>query len=150
MTNGAGASFIGQAGSCQNVPYFRTYGEFDMLPHESLKQISGSQLGSMGKTQDIETAGGGRIVVIADSVEFKDIGDRLQANARPYMGYDRKYELAGGSGGYIYVSTTNNNSENSIDPDSTISAVGGYGIQGSFSGSGGVVIFDLNFTLPIE
>ena len=36
MTNGAGASFVGQAGSCASVPYFRVYGEFDMLPHPSL------------------------------------------------------------------------------------------------------------------
>ena len=96
----------------------------------------------MGKTQDIETAGGGRIVVIADSVEFKGSGDRLQANARPYKGYDRKYELAGGSGGYIFVSTTNSYNPNIIDPKITISAVGGHGIQGSYSGSGGVIVFD--------
>ena len=77
MTNGAGASFIGQAGSCSNVPYFRTYGEFDMVPRDSLYLLSGSQMGSMGKTSDIETAGGGRIVILADSVEFDGRGDKL-------------------------------------------------------------------------
>ena len=99
-------------------------------------------MGSMGKTSDIETAGGGRIVIIADSVDFDGPGDKLQANARPYKETDAKYELAGGSGGYIYVSTTNVNANNTIDSRAKISANGGYGFLGSYSGSGGVIVFD--------
>lgn len=104
----------------------------------------------MGKAQDIETAGGGRIVVFADSVEFTGAGDKLQANARPYQGRDAKYALAGGSGGYIYVATSNQYNENRIDPVATISAVGGFGTQGAFSGSGGVIVLDDNFAIPVE
>ena len=59
------------------MPYFRTYGEFDMVPHQSLYLLSMSQMGSMGKTSDIETAGGGRIVIIADSIDFDGPGDKL-------------------------------------------------------------------------
>ena len=42
------------------------------------------------------------------------------------------------------------NANNTIDSRAKISANGGYGFLGSYSGSGGVIVFDKNFTLPIE
>ena len=60
------------------------------------------------------------------------------------------YELAGGSGGYIYVSTVNVYANNTIDEKATISANGGNGFLGSLSGSGGVIVFDKNFTIPVD
>ena len=48
-----------------------------MVPHQSLYLLTMSQMGSMGKTSDIETAGGGRIVIIADSIDFDGPGDKL-------------------------------------------------------------------------
>ena len=42
------------------------------------------EIGSIGKLNDVETAGGGRILVYADSVTFEGAGAKIQANARPY------------------------------------------------------------------
>ena len=105
-------------------------------------------MGSFGKHDDVETAGGGRIVVIADNVAFSGPGEKLTANARPYADFKRgKYSLPGGSGGYIYVKTSNENKNNTLDEESSISAQGGLGIGDNAGGSGGVVVFDETFHL---
>ena len=41
-------------------------------------------MGSFGTHDDVETAGGGRIVVMSDSLTFEGEGEKLAANARPY------------------------------------------------------------------
>jgi len=56
--------------------------------------------------------------------------------------------LAGGSGGYIYVATKNVYDENTYSPNAIIEAKGGYGRGNSFSGAGGVVVFDEGFDIP--
>lgn len=119
-----------------------TYGEFNMMPDfEQLADIK-SQMGSCGKRDDVETAGGGRIVLIADSVKFDGPGEKLSANARPFADFSRKtYSLEGGSGGYIYVSTTNLLKNNTISDVASISAQGGLGIGSYSGGSGGVIVF---------
>ena len=58
--------------------------------------------------------------------------------------------MQGGSGGYIYVSTANVNKQNSLSDNSTVEAMGGYAVGNATSGSGGVVIFDGNFTVPAD
>ena len=36
-----------------------------------------SEIGSIGKTNDVETAGGGRVVIYADSVSFEGKGAKI-------------------------------------------------------------------------
>ena len=75
---GAGASFVGQGGHCTapDKSGFHTYGEFDMTPGHKMLSV-GSQLGSMGMRGDVESAGGGRIVLVADHVIFDTKGASL-------------------------------------------------------------------------
>jgi hypothetical protein len=64
-------------------------------------------MGSMGEPGDAETSGGGRMIIIADSVIFN--GAAVHANAKPFSdAYNKNYYLVGGSGGYIYIQTANN------------------------------------------
>jgi len=54
--------------------------------------------------------------------------------------------LNGGSGGYIYINTKNENSKNNIiSPAAIISATGGHGKNKGFGGAGGVVVFGIQF-----
>jgi hypothetical protein len=48
----------------------------------------------------------------------------------------------GGSGGYIFIGTRNEHSNNNISPGALILAQGGYGVGGGGGGSGGVVVID--------
>lgn len=68
-----------------------------------------NQMGSIGQPTDAETAGGGRMVIVADSMTLTGFGSALQANAKPTLeeSVTSRYHLVGGSGGYIYVKTTN-------------------------------------------
>ena len=151
---GLGAAFVGQAGYCSSPAGFdpatmRTYGFFGRLP--MVKDLSkyDEEIGSIGKPNDVETAGGGRVVIYADSVSFEGEGAKIQANARPYEDFTaRRYSLPGGSGGYIYVKTANAHNENSLEAGSRVEARGGYGIGEFTSGSGGVVVFDGGFNVP--
>lgn len=64
----AGASFIGEAGTCSTQQKYRTYGSFDMVPHHLNLHKINSQIGSMGNRKQKITGGGGRIALKADSV----------------------------------------------------------------------------------
>ena len=89
--------------------------------------------------------------MIADSLILEGAGEKLSANARPYADYDRgKYSLSGGSGGYIFVATFNQDKNNTLSEKSTVSAIGGMGIGDSAGGSGGVIVFDDQFHLGSE
>jgi hypothetical protein len=158
---GIGATFIGQGGFCRdedkNIPDSYSmdsqtvYGYFANLPASKDLSNYDNEIGSIGKANDVETAGGGRIVIYADSVTFEGEGAKIQANARPYSDFTaRRYSLPGGSGGYIYVKTTNANKENSFSADSTIEARGGYAIGDNTSGSGGVILFDGGFNFSSD
>ena len=73
-------------------------------------------MGSCGQRSIIETAGGGRIIVLADNLMLQGPEQKLNANGRPYEDAERKdYSLSGGSGGYIYVKTSNFVRKNNID-----------------------------------
>ena len=94
-----------------------------MRPRPDYLEALGSQMGSCGLHNDVETAGGGRIVILADSVVFAGAGEKLSANARPYPDFVRKtYSLAGGSGGYIYVNTLNKFANNTLNSEIQVSA----------------------------
>jgi hypothetical protein len=60
----------------------------------------------MGMEGDAETAGGGRVLILSDSAKF-DENAKVEANAWPKPDYSGRYGLQGGSGGYIYLKTTN-------------------------------------------
>jgi len=144
-----GAAFIGQAGYCGGIDGFdasrqKTYGYFSRLPQKSDLTAFDDEIGSIGRPNDVETAGGGRILIYADSLRLEGVGPKIQANARPYASQEaRRYSLMGGSGGYIFVKTAEVNKKNSISPDSTIEAKGGYAFGKEMTGgSGGVVVLD--------
>lgn len=65
----------------------------------------------------------------------------------PYFNAGQQYALIGGSGGYIYVNTTNILENNTFGLNTTIQAIGGHGIFGGYGGAGGSIVFDSNFTL---
>lgn len=125
---GLGAAFIGEAGYCGGIKGFEktmmlTYGQFQRMPASTDITSYDDEIGSIGKPNDVETAGGGRIVIYADAVTFKGEGPKIQANARPYSDWKpRKYSLQGGSAGYIYVRTLNTVKQNSISDNSRIEA----------------------------
>jgi len=96
----------------------------------------------------VETAGGGRILVYADSITLQGEGAKIQANARPFHDQaDRRYSLQGGSGGYIYVRTGENYKKNFVEKAAKIEAKGGYSLGDYTAGSGGMVVLD---SLQIE
>lgn len=99
----------------------------------------------MGKAGDAETSGGGRIVILAESIVMQGFGTPLSANAKPYQSFVAPYREPGGSGGYIYVNTHNKYLKNQINEDVRIESLGGFGTNG---GSGGVIIFDSGFSMP--
>lgn len=68
-----GASFSGQGGSCDSDHNY-TYSTY-------------LNFGSMGKEGDLQTAGGGRIIINADSVQFGGLGAKLKANGLPNKDY---------------------------------------------------------------
>jgi hypothetical protein len=84
MFNGVGANFIGQGGYCGDELMrkdFKTYGNFSMMPamdeEGRISDLYGDALGSIGHEEDVETAGGGRIVVMADSVKLVGEGEKI-------------------------------------------------------------------------
>jgi len=60
------------------------------------------------------------------------------------------YYLVGGSGGYIYIQTLNKLNKNVIGNKFSIEAQGGYGTNGNYGGSGGVIVFDGGFSVRTE
>jgi len=126
-TRGGGASFIGQGGNCHNSNNTGTpYGFFNMLPVFSNLAAAGSQYGSMGKFGDAETAGGGRIVILADCLNLNGTGSAISANGLSFDdGTLHLDALQGGSGGYIYITTANNVCTNFESIEVKITALGG-------------------------
>lgn len=53
--------------------------------------------------------------------------------------------MNGGSGGYIYINTTNKRNDNYISNDARIEARGGFGKNKGLGGSGGVIVGGKNF-----
>lgn len=77
-----GAAFIAQAGYCGGIPGFKkerqpTYGFFSRMPEKKDLSKFEDEIGSIGKINDVETAGGGRIVMYADSVTFEGAGAKI-------------------------------------------------------------------------
>ena len=76
QTSGGGAQHIGQGGSCHPNHWnnYTTYGTYDLMPNRRDLLEHHDALGSMGKQGDAETAGGGRIVILAESVVLQGFG----------------------------------------------------------------------------
>jgi hypothetical protein len=73
MQDGSGAAFVGMPGSCSpkdinNPSSIKTYGTFNMVPDHVHILHPREQMGSMGKKNQKITNGGGRIVILSDSV----------------------------------------------------------------------------------
>ena len=77
--------------------------------------------GSMGIAKNTNTTGGGRILIIADSIKLDGSGQRLTADAKPFSDANFTNDFAGGSGGYIYINTANLVNNDTISVDSIIS-----------------------------
>lgn len=77
MSHGAGASFMGMSGTCAAHQTFKTYGEFDMTPIWRHVALFKSMMGSMGNRQKKLTGGGGRVVLKADSLDFRTPGLKI-------------------------------------------------------------------------
>ena len=60
-------------------------------------------MGSIGLQGDAETAGGGRMVILADSLNILGSGLALQANAKPFEkdASTSNYKLVGGNHGLV-------------------------------------------------
>jgi hypothetical protein len=71
----------------------------------------------MGAYGDAETAGGGRIVVIADSIVTDNTNVKISSNGFPVFDDDNDHldALSGGSGGYVYIHTKNHLNQNSVN-----------------------------------
>ena len=80
-----------------------------MMPNFEKLDLFMNQMGSIGQPGDAETSGGGRMVIVADSMNLTGWGSPLQANAKPSLEESRTttYHLVGGSGGYMYLKTAN-------------------------------------------
>jgi hypothetical protein len=104
-----------------------------------------NMMGSIGTVGDLSTQGGGHIHINVDSFNFtstsEEPGVQIQANGIPLQSSTSTKDLNGGSGGYVYINTTNNFKENYMSMSSTVSAIGGYGQNKGFGGSGGVIVF---------
>ena len=72
----------------------KTYGFFSRMPAVTDISMYREEIGSIGKHNDVETAGGGRVVIFADSMTLEGEGAKIQANARPYEDFTaRRYSL---------------------------------------------------------
>mmetsp|Transcript_41110 Transcript_41110/g.62471 ORF Transcript_41110/g.62471 Transcript_41110/m.62471 type:complete len:179 (+) Transcript_41110:424-960(+) len=103
-------------------------------------------IGSVGESSPLDTStqGGGHIQIKVDSVSLRGGGVPLEANGLPIATKSDPDNLNGGSGGYIYIKTTNQFGNNTFD-DSTIQALGGFGKNRGYGGSGGVIVLDGDF-----
>jgi hypothetical protein len=105
----------------------------------------------MGLADDVLTGGGGRVLIKADSVQFKTAGYKIRADGLPLPNMippPNGVNRPGGTGGYISIDTTNNNAANQLHERARISAIGGTGYGSAVGGgSGGVIILLGGFEL---
>ncbi len=102
----------------------------------------------MGTLLDIETHGGGRVVINVDSLNLEGSNKHINADGFPLQNVSR-IARNGGSGGYIYIRTNQRLSKNQISSSTLITANGGFGVANGLGGSGGVIILD-GITMPLE
>ena len=70
-----GAQFVGQGGACNSTHNnYTVFGNYNMMPNPRSLDDFLNQMGSMGRAGDAETAGGGRIVLLADSLSVSGWG----------------------------------------------------------------------------
>lgn len=131
---------------------YTTFGNYNMMPNFEKLDLFMNQMGSIGQPGDAETSGGGRMVIVADSMNLTGWGSPLQANAKPSLEESRTttYHLVGGSGGYMYLKTANKYNKNNLGEKFRVEAQGGHGTHSNYGGSGGVIIFDGGFSVRHE
>jgi hypothetical protein len=100
----------------------------------------------MGIINDMATMGGGRVVIIADSIKLEGKNEKISANGYPLQN-SSIITKNGGSGGFIYIKVNHRFNRSSIETGSRIQANGGFGTNGGLGGAGGVIVYEkLTFT----
>ena len=99
---------------------------------------------------NFNTSGGGRVIVVADSITMK--GSSF-INANGVNLHETPGAQNGGTGGYVYLYTENAFLNNTYDTTCQINAEGAGGVPSTsgstagYGGSGGVVILE-HFNMP--
>ena len=81
----------------------------------NIKDNKAGLYGSMGMPKDDSTGGGGKVYINVDSIQLHKEGAQLRANGAPNRDKKDNDDLHGGSGGYIYVKTSEKSKANDID-----------------------------------
>jgi hypothetical protein len=69
---------VGQGGACGvKKENYTTFGNYDMMPDFGKLDTFMNQMGSIGQIGDAETAGGGRMIILADSITLTGYGSTL-------------------------------------------------------------------------
>lgn len=106
-------------------------------------------IGSMGQsasqTRDLSTGGGGHVNLAVESIILRS-GATVEANGAPIRSKPDADDLNGGSGGYIFVSTSNIWNKNTIESFANFSAIGGFGKNKGVGGAGGAIVLSGNFS----
>ncbi|CDW79197.1 UNKNOWN [Stylonychia lemnae] len=135
----------GEGGFCGDNIVKKNYGSYNTYPNFANVVDLTNRIGSQGIKGDINTNGGGRIIIMADSVVLQGKSDKLLANGLPLAinrtsGKDQTTLRHGGSGGYIYLNTSQRIQKNQIDNGVKFQANGGNGKIGGSGGAGGQII----------
>ena len=80
-----------------------------------------------GDKMNIRTAGGGRIHIEVESFSLQGRGRQITAVGLPNAGARSSENLNGGSGGYIYIKTSEKKSQSKLFYGARIDVSGGYG-----------------------
>jgi len=103
-------------------------------------------LGSRGMLHDKkgQTNGGGIINLEVDSYYFLGRGKQISANGYPLWNHRdiKEPNIMGGTGGYVFIKTSEAGDDNKFDTYAKIECMGGNGKNNGHGGSGGIVFFD--------
>ncbi|TNV88047.1 hypothetical protein FGO68_gene7075 [Halteria grandinella] len=145
--SGVGASFVGDGGTCGVSAKSKAYARYNTVPvinavnGQVARTAVAGQLGSQGTAKDASTNGGGRVIIIVDSLKLEGKSEKIAANGYPLQNTTVSAKN-GGSGGYIYIKVNHRFNKSSVEPGSKIAANGGFGLSGGLGGSGGIIILE--------
>lgn len=97
---------------------------------------------------DSDTWGGGRLIIIVDSLKLEGKNEKIAAHGYPLKGASNTPKN-GGSGGYIYIKVNHKFQKSTIEAGAMITANGGYGVGGGLGGAGGIIVLE-KLTLTSE
>lgn len=78
-------SLLGEGGYCgsDESQVYKSYGQYNQPPNLSQIRTFQNQIGSIGMAGDTDTWGGGRLVIIADSIKLEGKNEKIQAHGYP-------------------------------------------------------------------